>query len=165
MKKFIGFMLTMAFLISLLAIVPRCTNNNPGSNSYVPVTRFDPTRDPALDIQKAVVEAQRTDKRILLDVGGDWCSWCHKLDQFFENNQDVKDFMLQNYIVVKINFSKENRNEEVLSRYPKIPGYPHLFVLDMAGNLLHSQDTAQLESGDGHDRDKVFTFLKTWAKS
>ena len=65
---------------------------------------------------------------------------------------------------MKVNYSKENKNEEVLSQYPRIAGYPHLFVLDSDGKLLHSQDTGELESGDHHDRDKVFNFLKEWAK-
>ena len=70
--------------------------------------------------------------------------------------------MLKNYVVVKVNYSKENKNEAVLSRYPRIPGYPHLFVLNSNGKLLHSQDTGQLESGNHHDRDKVMAFLKQW---
>ena len=66
-------------------------------------------------------------------------------------------------LVVKVNFSKENENEKVLSAYPKIEGYPHLFVLDSDGKLLHSQDTGALESGKHHDHDKVLAFLKRWA--
>jgi hypothetical protein len=65
---------------------------------------------------------------------------------------------------VKVNFSEENKNEKVLSRYPKIEGYPHIFVLEKNGKLLHSQDTGLLESGDHHDHDKVLAFLKKWAR-
>ncbi len=126
--------------------------------------KFDPKRDAAKDIQNAVALAEKTGKRILLDVGGEWCSWCHKLDKFFEDNKDVADFLHKKYIVVKVNFSPENKNEKVLSKYPQISGYPHLFVLEKNGKLLHSQDTGLLESGDHHDRDKVFAFLKKWAR-
>jgi thioredoxin-related protein len=125
--------------------------------------KFDPSRDAEKDIQNAVTLARETGKRIILDVGGEWCSWCHKLDKFFEDNKDVDEFLHKNYVVVKINFSQENKNEKVLSQYPQIEGYPHLFVLDKGGKLLRSQDTGLLESGDHHDRDKVFAFLKKWA--
>jgi len=67
------------------------------------------------------------------------------------------------YVAVKVNYSRENKNEEVLSRFPKIKGYPHLFVLDAKGTLLHSQDTGTLEKGKGHDPEKVMEFLKRWA--
>lgn len=130
--------------------------------AYVPVTRFDPKRDAARDIQEATVEAERTGRRILLDVGGDWCIWCRRLDSLFVANKDLAELLHKEFVVVKVNWSKENKNEAVLSRYPKIPGYPHLFVLDGNGKLLHSQDTGQLESGNHHDRDKVMGFLKKW---
>lgn len=126
-------------------------------------TKFDPARDAEQDIQNAVTEAAENGKRVLLDVGGEWCIWCHKLDKFFAENEDVAEFMKKHYVVVKVNYSKENKNEKVLSRYPEIKGYPHLFVLENDGSLLHSQDTGELESGDHHDREKVFAFLKKWA--
>ena len=41
--------------------------------------------------------------------------------------------------------------------------YPHLFVLDEAGKLLHSQDTALLEAGKSYDLAKFTRFLKDWS--
>lgn len=124
--------------------------------------KFDPQRDPAQDLKAAVAMASKSGQRILLDVGGEWCIWCRKLDKFFQDNKDVSEFLHTNYVVVKVNWSKENKNENFLGKYPTIKGYPHLFVLDASGKLLHSQDTGDLESGDHHDHDKVLTFLKKW---
>ncbi|MCW5942340.1 MAG: thioredoxin family protein [Fimbriimonadaceae bacterium] len=125
--------------------------------------KFDPKRDAAKDIENAIVRAKKENKRIMLDVGGEWCGWCHKLDEFFATNQEAGDLLRKRYVVVKVNFSPENKNEAVISRYPKINGYPHLFVLDKTGKLLHSQDTGELETGDHHDAAKVVPFLKKWA--
>ena len=125
--------------------------------------KYDPKADPAVELQKTVAVAKESGKNILLDVGGEWCSWCHKLDAFFETNEDVSAFLLANYVPLKINMSKENKNEEFLSKLPKIEGYPHLVVLDPNGKLLHSQETGALEEGKGHSHDKVLAFLKEWA--
>jgi len=125
--------------------------------------KFDPSRNPAEDLQAAVKTAKESNKKILLDVGGEWCIWCRKLDKFFQDNTDINKFLKENYIVVKVNYSPENKNEKFLSKYPKVAGYPHLFVLDKNGKLLHSQNTGDLEAGKGHDRDKVMAFLKKWA--
>jgi thioredoxin-related protein len=97
-----------------------------------------------------------------MDVGGDWCVWCLRLDRFFEENSDLRDDLHRRFVVVKVNFSRENRNEKVLSAYPRIPGYPHLFVLDAGGGLLHSQNTAELEEGKGYSREKVKDFIWEW---
>lgn len=136
---------------------------NTGETKSVPTEKFDPKRDASKDIVNAVLEAKKSGKNILLDVGGEWCIWCHRLDKFFEDNKDISDFMHKNYVVVKVNYSPENKNESVLAKYPKVKGYPHLFVLDKNGKLLHSQDTGELEAGKQHDHDKVFNFLKEWA--
>src|SRR5947207_7465247 len=112
---------------------------------FAPVTKYDPKRDADKDIKAAVEEAHRTGKRVLLEVGGEWCSWCHILDRYFEANPDLTELRDRYYVTTKINFSPENLNEKILSRYPKIPGYPHIFILDATGKLLQSQGTSELE--------------------
>jgi thioredoxin-related protein len=125
--------------------------------------KFDPKRDAAKDIQNAVSEAKKNDKRILLDVGGEWCIWCHRLDEFFAGNKDIQDLLKKNFVIVKVNYSPENKNEKVLGKYPEISGYPHIFILNTDGKLIHSQNTGELEKDKGYDRDKVISFLKKWS--
>ena len=125
--------------------------------------KFDPTRDGAKDVATALALAKAQDKRVLVDVGGEWCPWCHILDRFVAANPDVQALRDANYVWVKVNWSKENKNEALLSRWPKVQGYPHLFVLDADGTLLHSQDTGVLESGKDYDKAKFVAFLRAWA--
>jgi thioredoxin-related protein len=135
-----------------------------GQSKYLPVTKYDPKRNAAQDIDAAIKEAQPTHKRILLEVGGLWCSWCRTLDSFFDAHPDLVQLRDQNFVTVKINFSEENENQEVLSRYGPIESYPHLLVLDTDGKLLISQDTGVLESGKSYNIEKLKAFLKEWAK-
>ncbi len=156
---------TFAAILALMLLSGIAVSQNKETPQQAPAQRekFDPARDSEKDLQAAVAVASKEGKNILLDVGGEWCIWCHKLDKFFQDNKDVSEFLHANFVVVKVNYSKENKNEKFLSKYPQVKGYPHLFVLDSKGKLLHSQDTGALESGDHHDHDKVFTFLKKWA--
>jgi len=55
----------------------------------VPIHKFDSKRDAAADIQAGVAEAHRTGKRVIVDVGGDWCQYCHQLDQLFQEHPDL----------------------------------------------------------------------------
>jgi thiol:disulfide interchange protein len=130
---------------------------------YTPVKKYDPGRNAEQDIKDAVVEAQRTGKRILLEVGGDWCKWCHIMDDYFDKNPKLTASRDSNFITVKINFSPQNENEKALSKYPKIPGYPHLFVLESNGALLHSQFTGDLEEGQSYNLQKFTEFLSKWS--
>jgi len=125
-------------------------------------TVFDPARDAAKDVADAATLAKTQGKRVLVDVGGEWCSWCHTLDDFIASNADLKSLIDSRYVWVKVNYSKENKNEAFLSRWPRIDGYPHLFVLDADGRLLHSQDTGELEAGKSYDKAKFFAFAQKW---
>lgn len=125
--------------------------------------KYDTAADPFADLQSAMAEAQKTGKNILLDVGGEWCIWCHRLDSLFRDNKDLAQYLTENYVPLKVNFSGANKNEKFLSQYPEIQGYPHLFVLDPEGTLIHSQDTGQLEEGKKHSKEKVLAFLKKWS--
>ena len=122
-------------------------------------TTFDPARDAAADVAQAVAQAKRDGKRVLVDVGGEWCSWCHVLDRFIASNADVRDAIDAHYVWLKINFSKQNENAALLSRWPKVAGYPHLFVLDDRGALVLSQDTGLLEAGKSYDKARFLAFL------
>ncbi|MGC1377411.1 MAG: thioredoxin family protein [Anaerolineales bacterium] len=125
---------------------------------------YNPSSDPAQDLQKAVVVAREENKRILLEVGGDWCIWCRIMDDFYTAHPDLLKLRETHYVLVKVNYSQENDNQAFLSRYPAIPGYPHIFILTGDGSFLHSQDTSELEEGKSYNLQKFTAFLQEWAK-
>ncbi len=129
------------------------------------VSHYDPKRNASDDLKAAVTEAQRTGKRILLQVGGDWCVWCHRMDAFYQDHPELLALRKRNYILIKINFSLDNRNEEFLSHYPKIEAAPHILILDQNGNLVRSEDTGELELGKSYDLNKFLAFLKQFSPS
>jgi thiol:disulfide interchange protein len=131
----------------------------PGTRRYIPVTRYDPKRDPDADLAKALAEAKRTGRNVLLVVGGDWCDWCQVMDKFFAGHADVRALRERNFVTLKINMSPQNENRAFLSRYPKIPGYPYLFVLDAHGKILHPQRANVFEDGDTYNVPRFASFL------
>ena len=126
-------------------------------------TSFDPQRDPGKDLTLAIKIAGESGKNILIDVGGNWCIWCRIMENWLQENTDVENYLNDNYLLMKVNFSPENKNEKFLSQFPNISGYPHLFVLSPEGKLLHSQDTGLLENGRSYDKKKFLIFLKKWS--
>jgi len=125
---------------------------------------YDMSRNPAKDLQDAIAEATRTKKRILLEVGGDWCVYCNIMDTTFESHPQLRKVRDAHYVTVMINYSKENPNDAFLSHYPRIADYPHFFVLDSNGTLLQSQPTHKFEHGKAYNVGKIDDFLKKWAQ-
>lgn len=130
--------------------------------SGLPPAGYDPSRDPAADLKAAVTQAQKEHKRILLEVGGEWCPYCRLLNKTIHENQQLLSRLESNFVVLKINFSKDVKNESFLSQYPKIPSYPHIFVLDTDGKLLLSQTPDDFMKDDKYVPDLVLAFVEKW---
>jgi thiol:disulfide interchange protein len=122
--------------------------------------KFEPARDAVADVQVALSLAEGQRKMVLVDVGGEWCAWCHVFDRFVGSHPAVQKALFEHYIVVKVNYSPQNRNEALLSQWPKVKGYPHFFVLSAAGKLIASQASGELEQGRDYDEAKVLGFLQ-----
>lgn len=124
---------------------------------------YDPRRDPDKDLAAASEEAKRSNKNIFIVVGGEWCSWCHTLDRFFQEHADLATLRDKNYVVMKVSMSQENPNRAFLSRFPRIHGYPHIFILDANGDLIHSQPTNELEDARSYNVSRFKAFLERFA--
>lgn len=124
---------------------------------------YDPRRDPDKDLAAASEEAKRSNKNVFIVVGVEWCSWCHTLDRFFQEHADLATLRDKNYAVMKVSMSQENPNRAFLSRFPRIHGYPHIFILDAQGKLIHSQPTNELEDGRSYNVERFKSFLERFA--
>ncbi|HSK89215.1 MAG TPA: thioredoxin family protein [Anaerolineales bacterium] len=151
-------------IVTDVVAVPSQIEESPTEESSALVDVYDPARNPAEDVQQAISIAQRENKRIMLEVGGNWCIWCKYMDDFYATHNDILQFRAENYVLVKVSFGDGNTNEEFLSQFPEVGGYPHIYILDRDGTLLHSQDTVELEDGAASYVPEVFmAFLQEWA--
>ena len=129
--------------------------------AFYSIATYDKEADPSSDLDMTMEKAQKDSKRILLQAGGDWCRWCKLIEKFMTHNSEVRELLEENYLVMKV-ASKSDNGKSFLADYPEIPGYPHFFVLNSDGDLLHSQPTAALEQGEGYDEELFLNFLKEW---
>lgn len=124
---------------------------------------FDPTRDSYKDLQAAEAQAKAEHKNILMDVGGNWCPWCLLLDRTLNEDPELHALLEKNYVLLHVNFSRENENLDFLGPYPKATGYPAWYVLSPKGKLLKAEDTSELEQTHkldaGYNKATLRTFL------
>lgn len=120
---------------------------------------YDEQRDPVKDLAAASAKAEQEGKKVLLLVGGEWCSWCQEMNQFLDREPTLASQFNQTFVVVKVNVSKENKNESFLKGYPEYLGVPHFYVLNDKGKLLESFNTGLLEKGKSYDEEKFGKFI------
>jgi thioredoxin-related protein len=128
------------------------------------VKLYDPALDGMKQIKEAVSKAKLQGKHVLIQYGGNWCSWCIKFDAFCKSDTGIMRVINSSYIPVKLNYSPENKNEAA-NAYLGNPirfGFPVFIIVDGNGKVLHIQDSELLEEGQGYNNKKVTGFLRNW---
>jgi thioredoxin-related protein len=127
-------------------------------------TVYNPAADAKSDIKEATAKAKAENKHVLIQVGGNWCPWCIKFHQMATTDPKIDSLIKADYVYILLNYSKENKNFDVLKTFqnPQRFGFPVFLILDGTGKLLHTQDSGLLELDKGYDPKKVSTLLKQW---
>jgi thiol:disulfide interchange protein len=134
-----------------------------GQRAYETPTKFDPERNSAEDLAAAIEEAKRSQRNVLIEIGGEWCLWCRVMDAFYSKNPDLLALRDRNYVLLKVDMSDGHPNSEFLSHFPQIDGVPHIFIVDSKGKLIRSEDTSELEEGDTYNLERFRKFLEKYA--
>ena len=126
---------------------------------------YNPNENAEAGLQKAIAEAKAAKKHVFVQIGGNWCVWCARFNDYSTTDTQIDSLVKANYVVYHMNYSKENKNEKLLAKYgyPQRFGFPVFLVLDASGNRLHTQDSGLLEDGKGYSKNKVMTFFTNWS--
>ena len=127
---------------------------------------YNEKADPAQDIAAALKQAATEHKRVLLDFGANWCPDCLVLSMHFDNAQ-VKPFLDQHFVVVKIDVGKWDKNLEIAKQYgnPIKLGIPAVVVLDEDGKQIASTADGALASASTSKPQDILAYLKQWAEA
>jgi len=126
---------------------------------------YDVEADASKQIAAAIKEANAQNKNVMIQAGGNWCSWCIKFNKFTIADAQIDSIIKASYVLVHLNYSKENKNEATFASlgFPQRFGFPSFIILDKTGQRLHTQNSSYLEDGKGsYDRNTVFEFLQAW---
>lgn len=153
---------SMRFLsIILLCVLGMQVYASPALPAYS--SGYDPARDPFADGRAALQLARDTQRKVLIEVGGDWCSWCHVLDWFLNVHPALRIRLHQTFVLLKVNVDEVNGNSEFLAVFPRPPGYPHMYITDTDGTILFSQDTAEFLQDGKYSEQRFRAFLDRWS--
>ncbi|MCJ7448729.1 MAG: thioredoxin family protein [Bacteroidales bacterium] len=164
-KQIINMMKSSSFNIVTIAVVSIIFSGCGYAQDVKKI--YDPTLDGMKQIQTAISTAKTSGKHVLVQYGGNWCPWCIKFDAFSKADTAISKVIADNYIPVKLNYSPENKNDaaNLFLGNPTRFGFPVFIIIDGKGKVLHIQDSALLEEGQGYSQKKVIGFLSNWTAS
>ncbi len=125
---------------------------------------YNPSANAENDIAAAIKQAKSENKHVLLQAGGNWCSWCIEFNKFSHANGSIDSLLNKCFIVYHLNYSAESKNENIFAKYgyPQRFGFPVFIILDENGNRIHTQNSEYLEQGRSYNKQKVYEFLLQW---
>lgn len=156
----------LLFMLALTIVLPVT------SYSQEKVHIYDPTANAETQVNEALKKADKEGKHVMLQIGGNWCIWCVRLNAFEHADPQIDSLLKADFVLVHVNYSPENKNMGLLTKleYPQRFGFPVLVILDAKGRRLHTQDSGMLEAMKNnskiyYDQQKVFGFLSKWSPS
>jgi thiol:disulfide interchange protein len=166
MKIFSTLVISLSILLSLFSgkiAMANTTSTAIAANLPTYSKIYDDQRDPFKDAAAAIALAKETNRQVLIEIGGNWCSWCHKMDSFLAKNPDVYDALHNQYVLLKISVSDSNENDAFMKSLPPVLGYPHMYVSTAQGKMILSKDTAELLDGNDYSKSLWLNFLSDWS--
>ena len=119
------------------------------------------------DVDAALKAVAGTDKRVLVDFGGNWCPDCKVLDINFQKPENAA-LLRDRYVLVHVNVGDKgiDTNFDIAERYgiPLKKGVPALAVLDNTGKVIYAQRGGEFESMRKVDPKAVTEFLEKWSR-
>ena len=128
-------------------------------------TPYDTRRDAEADLAATIAKAKTSGKRVLIDLGGNWCTDCRILAGVMEL-PELKPFIEKHYEVVSIDVGRFNKNMQIPARYgvPKLAGAPTILIVDTDGKLINATNAADLADARSMNPQGIANWLARFAK-
>ena len=123
---------------------------------------YDPKRSPFKDGRAALELAEKTNRRVMIEVGGNWCVYCEIFERYLHKNADIAKAFFSTFVLLKVNVSDDNNNREFLSNFTRVNGYPYIYITENNGKVVYANDMREMTIKGRPDRDKLIRFLEKW---
>jgi len=129
---------------------------------------YDANADANKTVDTALARAKAAHKRLLIDLGGNWCGDCRVLAGIMEL-PEVKSFVDQHYVVAIVDVGRFNKNLQIPARWGQVDalkngGAPSVLVIDPAtGKLVDNGHIAALEDARHMTPQGIVDWIAKWA--
>jgi thiol-disulfide isomerase/thioredoxin len=127
---------------------------------------YDEKADANADVAAAFARAQKSHKRVLIDLGANWCGDCIVLANFVRL-PEINRFVEAHYETVVVDVGRFNRNLQIPARFgltQRLVGVPTLLVATPDGKLLNQNDVFAVADARSITPQDIADYLAKYAK-
>jgi thiol-disulfide isomerase/thioredoxin len=136
------------------------------SDLSVPDTPFSETADADADVARAFAQARAQNKRVLLDLGANWCADCRILSGIMEL-PEVRRFLDAHYAIATVDVGRFNRNQQIPARFGiagRLVGVPTVLIASPDGRLLNAGHIYALDDARRMTPQAIVDWLAQWTQ-
>ncbi len=126
---------------------------------------YDEAADADKTVAAAKAKAKAQHKRLIVDMGGNWCPDCRILAATMEL-PELKSFIDRNFVVVSVDIGRFDKNLQIPAHYginKRLEGVPALMVIDpKADKLLNAAQMSQLSDARHMSPQGLADWLAGW---
>jgi hypothetical protein len=132
----------------------------------VPDRPYDENVNADVAVAAAFARAAASNKRVLIDLGGNWCGDCRVLAGIMEL-PEMKRFLDAHYVVVSVDVGRFNKNLQVPARFgitERLEGVPSVLIAEANGNLVNKDHIFALADARSMTPQAIADWLAQWAE-
>lgn len=150
MRKILASLLLFAALPAQAATAPKPSIKDWAQLPVATVQPYNEAANADAQVAAAFARAKKSNKRVLIDLGGNWCVDCIVLANFVRL-PEMRRFMEAHYEEVLVDVGRFNRNLQIPARFgitERLKGVPALLIATPDGKLVNGDNV--FATADAH---------------
>ena len=128
-------------------------------------TPYDEQADAKAAVARARAQAKREHKRLLVDLGGNWCGDCRVLAGILDL-PELKPYLARHFVIVSVDIGRYDKNGDIAGHYgiTKLQGVPAILAIDpVHDRLLNDGRLSALADARHMTPQALADWLAQWA--
>ena len=154
------------FVAAQATPAPQLTITSLSDLPVVERTPYDESANADAAVNAAFARARQNGKRVLIDLGGNWCGDCIVLANIMQLPQ-MKPFIAAHFEVVAIDVGRFDKNLQIPARFGitgRLEGVPAVIIAEPDGKLVNGGHIAALADARHMTAQSIANWLAQWAK-
>ena len=127
---------------------------------------YDANADANAAVDAAFARARKNGKRVLIDLGGNWCPDCIVLANLMQL-PELKSFLAAHFEIVSIDVGRFDKNLQIPARFGithRLEGVPSVIIAEPDGAIVNPGHIAALADARHMTPQAIADWLARWAK-
>jgi len=170
MKSLFGCAVAVTLLLALPATAapaPRLALRSLAELPVITMKPYDESANANAAVAAAFARARHSGKRVLIDLGGNWCGDCVVLANVMAL-PELKPFLAAHFEMVSVDVGRFNKNLQIPARFgirTRLKGVPVILVVEPNGTtLVDAGRVSALEDARHMTPQGLADWLAQWAK-